>query len=171
MMLPPITTTVGKIVSKHGFKGNLNINLKSDFFEDITEGDYLFVIIDQKGVPFLIESLNSTKQIVKLQFVDTEQQAIDLVGKEIGILFDESHQTVSPNGLEGFRLFDQFKHNIGEIKGIEQYPGHDMLVVFGENREILIPLIEDWITNLDEESRTLQMTLPEGLTNPEEYED
>jgi ribosomal 30S subunit maturation factor RimM len=46
-----------------------------------------------------------------------------------------------------------------------------MLVVFGENREILIPLIEDWITNLDEESRTLQMTLPEGLTNPEEYED
>jgi ribosomal 30S subunit maturation factor RimM len=99
MMLPPITTAVGKIVSKHGFKGNLNINLKSDFFEDITEGDYLFVIIDQKGVPFLIESLNSTKQIVKLQFVDTEQQAIDLVGKEIGILFHESHQTESPNGL------------------------------------------------------------------------
>ena len=58
-----------------------------------------------------------------------------------------------------------------DIKAIEEYPGHPMLVVIGENREILIPLIEDWITNLDEESRTLQMTLPEGLTNPEEYED
>ena len=46
-----------------------------------------------------------------------------------------------------------------------------MLVVIGENREILIPLIEDWITNLNEDLRTLKMTLPEGLINPEEYED
>ena len=58
-----------------------------------------------------------------------------------------------------------------DIKAIEEYPGHPMLVVIGENREILIPLIEDWIINLNEDLRTLKMTLPEGLINPEEHED
>ena len=171
MMLPPKTTIVGKIVSKHGFKGNLNISIVSSFYDEIYEGDYLFVIIDQKGVPFLIESLNITKQIVKLQFVDSENQALELVGKEIAIAFDIDHKSPAPNGLEGFVLYDQFDHLIGDIKAIEEYPGHPMLIVIGENREILIPLIEDWITNLNEDLRTLKMTLPEGLINPEEYED
>ncbi len=171
MIFPPKTTTVGKIVSKHGFKGNLNIQIESKFFDEINERDYLFVVIDQKGVPFLIESLNPNKQIVKLQFVDTENQALDLVGKPIAILFQESHHETGQNPLDGFQLFDQNKHFIGYIEGIETYPGHEMLVVNRENCEILIPLIEEWITNLDEDLRTLQMTLPEGLTNPEDYED
>ncbi len=171
MIFPPKTTTVGKIVSKHGFKGNLNIQIESIFFDELNEGDYLFVIVDQKGVPFLIESLNANKQIVKLQFVDTEMQALELVGKPIAILFHEDHQETNNNPLDEFQLFDQNNQYIGHIKGIESYPGHDMLVLICENREILIPFIEEWITNLDEDSRTLQMTLPEGLTNPEEYED
>jgi 16S rRNA processing protein RimM len=171
MIFPPKTTTVGKIVSKHGFKGNLNIHIESDFFDEVNEGDYLFVVIDQKGVPFLIESLNPNKQIVKLQFVDHEQSALELVGKEIAIPYSEDHLSHSDNQLQGFILKDQFDQTIGTIQGIETYPGHDMLIISCENREILIPLIEAWITNLDEESRTLQMTLPEGLTNPEDYED
>lgn len=171
MIFPPKTTIVGKIVSKHGFKGNLNIHIESDYFDELNEGDYLFVIIDQKGVPFLIESLNTNKQIVKLQFVETEQAALELVGKEIAIPYSEDHLSPSDNQLQGFILTDQHHHHIGIIQGIETYPGHDMLIISCENREILIPLIEEWITNLDEESRTLQMTLPEGLTNPEEYED
>lgn len=171
MIFPPKITTVGKIVSKHGFKGNLNIHIESEFFDDINEGDYLFVIIDQKGVPFLIESLNSTKQIVKLQFVDGEAQALELVGKEIAILYHEDHEISNEIPFIGFSLLDQHNTVIGQISGIETYPGHEMLLVICENREILIPLIEDWITNLDEDSRTLQMTLPEGLTNPEDYED
>ena len=171
MMLPPKTTTVGKIVSKHGFKGNLNISIDASFIDDIFEGDYLFVIIDQKGVPFLIESLNSTKQIVKLQFVDSEEIALELVGKDVAIEFSENHAQSTSNGLDGFLLYDQHKTLIGNITAIEEYPGHPMLVVNCENREILIPLIEDWITNLNEDSRTLHMSLPEGLLNPEEHED
>jgi len=58
-ILPPQVIHLGKITSKHGYKGSVNI-LWDD--EDLIpeEGDYLFVIINEKGVPFLIETMKTT---------------------------------------------------------------------------------------------------------------
>ena len=171
MLLPPKVTHVGNIVSKHGYKGSLSINLNPSFEEEINTGDFLFVIIDQKGVPFLVESINPSKSIVKLKDIDTEELAQSLISLPIAIEWQPHHEQSQTSDFEGFQVFDQHQTFIGEIKAIEEYPGHPMLIVFGDNREILIPLIEDWILDLNADSRTLQLDLPIGLLNPEEHED
>lgn len=167
VLLPPTLTTVGKIVSKHGYKGSVIIHFNSSFNGEIHTGDYLFVVIDQKGVPFLIESINADAGIVKLQSIDSETRAQEILGCTVGIPFSESHSQNDSNELIGYLCFDQNELPIGSILRIEEFPGHMMLVVFRENQEILIPLIEDWIIEIDQESRTLHLEIPDGLLDLE----
>jgi ribosomal 30S subunit maturation factor RimM len=46
-----------------------------------------------------------------------------------------------------------------------------MITVSSENRDFLIPYVETWIRDVNENSRTLTMDLPEGIIDPENHED
>jgi 16S rRNA processing protein RimM len=167
-ILPPQVIHLGKITSKHGYKGSVNI-----FWDDEDlipeEGDYLFVIINEKGVPFLIESMNTTGEIVKLKNIDTEEQAHDLIGSLVGLDEADVEFQNSPIQLIGFQVINN-QQNIGVITEIQNYPGQLMFTVSCENRNFLMPFVEEWIVNIDENSRTLSVDLPDGIIDPDNYE-
>ena len=169
-ILPPPIIPIGRITSKHGYKGSLNI-----FWDDddlIPEpGDYLYVLINEKGVPFLIEEMSKSLEIVKLQFVDSESQAEELLGLTVGLDQNTIDEVPPQFQINGFQLISSDEQIIGIIDSLEDYPGQIMMNINCENRKILIPFVEDWIIQIDEKNRTLQMDLPEGLVDPESYED
>jgi 16S rRNA processing protein RimM len=169
-ILPPPIIPIGRITSKHGYKGSLNI-----FWDDddlIPEpGDYLYVLINEKGVPFLIEEMSKSLEIVKLQFVDSESKAEELLGLTIGLDQNTIDEVPPQFQINGFQLISSDEQIIGIIDSLEDYPGQIMMNIICENRKILIPFVEDWIIQIDEKNRTLQMDLPEGLVDPESYED
>ncbi len=167
-ILPPQITYLGKITSKHGYKGSLNILWDDDdLIPD--EGDYLFVIINEKGVPFLIESMNSTGEIVKLKHIDTEEQAQELIGSAVGLDEADVEFQNSPIQLIGFQVINQ-NQNIGTITEIQNFPGQLMFTVSCDNRNFLMPFVEEWIVNIDENLRTLSVDLPEGIIDPDNHE-
>ena len=169
-ILPPPIIPIGKITSKHGYKGSLNI-----FWDDddlIPEpGDYLYVLINEKGVPFLIEEMSKSLEIVKLQFIDSESQAEELLGLTVGLDQNSIDEVPPQFQISGFQLVSAEGQVIGEIESIEDYPGQLMLNIICENRKILVPFVEEWIIQIDEKNRTLYMDLPEGLVDPENHED
>jgi len=59
-VLPPPLTLVGKIHGKHGYDGRLSIECFATSNKIISKGNYLFVVIDGKGVPFCITDVNKT---------------------------------------------------------------------------------------------------------------
>ena len=169
-ILPPPIIPIGRITSKHGYKGSLNILWDDD--DLIPEpGDYLYVLINEKGVPFLIEEMSKSLEIVKLQFVDSESQAEELLGLTVGLDQNTIDEVPPQFQINGFQLISSDEQIIGIIDSLEDYPGQIMMNIICENRKILIPFVEDWIIQIDEKNRTLQMDLPEGLVDPESYED
>ena len=167
--LPPPVHVIGSITSKHGYKGTLHIRWDD---EDIIpdEGDFLFVLIDQKGVPFRILKMNSTAELVDLEFIDSEEKAKDIIGKSVGLdqsLIPENHFHTA---LEDFTLEDSNSNFKGMITDLKEYPGQLMLHVICDNRDYLIPYVEDWIIETHIKSRTLIMDLPEGLIDSDNYE-
>ena len=167
--IPPAVHVIGSITSKHGFKGTLHIRWDDD---DLIpeEGDFLFVLIDQKGVPFRILKMNSTSELVDLEFVDSEEKAKDLIGKAVGLdqsLIPENHLHTA---LDNFTLEDINSTFKGTITALKEYPGQLMLHVLCENREYLIPYVEEWIRETHIKSRTLIMDLPEGLIDSDHHE-
>ena len=73
-------------------------------------------------------------------------------------------KTVDPLSLlEDFVLFDKEKTRIGSIREIVEYPQQLIAVVEYEGKEIMIPLAEQLIIEIDEENQKLVMELPEGI--------
>ncbi len=182
-VLPPPLTLVGKIHGKHGYDGRLSIECFATSKKIISKGNYLFVVIDGKGVPFCITDVNKTQELIKLKGIDSEEKAKALMGLSFGVPASKKMSVIpSINGLVGFGVFDQTSGFKGIITQLDELPQGPMLTVIGTemtvdttpepnsgpqeekpSREVLIPLVETWITRIDESEPCIFMELPEGL--------
>lgn len=167
--LPQQVETEGFITSTHGYKGNIHIQweVKPTSLE---KGDYLFVLIHEKGVPFLIEEVIGNQDILKLAFINSDKDAQEIIGLPV------STGTASiPSEKEdlfpmNYTLVDTNSEFQGVITAVEEYPQQTIWTVTSENREYLIPFVEDWIEMSEPKTRTLKVHLPAGLLNLDESE-
>lgn len=67
-------------------------------------------------------------------------------------------------GLVGFRLIDRALGPVGTIEGVASSPGQLLLEVdCGRAETALVPLVDDFLVEWDEDARTMLMDLPAGL--------
>lgn len=65
--------------------------------------------------------------------------------------------------LKGFIAVDETLGELGEIIEVNEYPQQFVATVNYQNKEILFPLNEDFIVEIDDEENILTLDLPEGL--------
>lgn len=65
--------------------------------------------------------------------------------------------------LLGFVLKDMDGTLIGTVVSLEENPAHPLLVVNHEDREVRVPLVDDFLVSLNEEERVIVMNLPSDL--------
>ena len=165
-MIPPLTH-IGRIAGKHGFRGELNLALEDESLaKSIKKGNFLFIELDGKGVPFLIEGISENASVVKLADIDTEEDAKSLAGNPVLIESTKvkQHATFSWDHLKHFIVSDTQSDFLGEIEQVETYPQGPILVVKSKGKTHLIPLVDGWISNIDEAKKHIFMELPPGLT-------
>lgn len=166
-MLPQLHT-IGRVAGKHGFHGDLVLHFEDESYaKAIEQGDFLFVVIDGKGVPFLIERYSPKSGIVKLADVDSTEQATELEGLPIQTenpVKEADSDSFDPDMLIGWELLNGDEQHVGTIAATEEYPAGTMLVVENNQKSFLIPVEPDWILELNEEDQYLILDFPEGLT-------
>lgn len=150
---------VAKILKSNGIEGDVLIGLLGLDASEINTEEPVFITFDGLPVPFFIERISqkgSTRAIVHLTDVDNLADAEELVGREI--CTDADDDEYDEEDFTGWTLYDGNKL-IGTVDYLEDIPGNPCLAV----GDALIPLHEDLIISADPESRTLVMSLPEGL--------
>ena len=165
-MIPPLTR-IGRISAKHGFKGEVSIALDdSSLSKNIKKGNFLFIEFDGKGVPFLIENCSDGGSVVKLADIDTEEAAKEIIGFTLFLEKNKVKENKQPgfDHLIGFSIKDEDSDFTATISQIEIYPQGPMLEVLSNDKTFLIPLVEEWITEIDEDNKRIGMRLPAGLT-------
>lgn len=172
-LMPPPLKVVGYISGKHGFQGNIQVHYLPGFSKaQIKKGNYLFVVINGKGVPFLIKDISKLGDILTLQFIDSEHSAKSIIGCEIVVAAVElksktSKKTTPENssllGLMGWSVLDTSAGIIGIIEDIQELPQGFILTVKSDVEQFLIPLVDEWIIGIDESQQKISMELPEGL--------
>ena len=67
--------------------------------------------------------------------------------------------------LHAWQVHDEECGHVGRVLDIQEMPGQVMMVVetLPDKKEVLIPLVEDFIVDVDEASRIILMSLPQGL--------
>lgn len=159
---------LGTISRKFSFKGEvvLQINPNLNYFpEDLIS---VFVEIQQKRIPFFIEFTKAHKKnSIRLKFEDinTEEEAEKLVNREVYGLKSEIDidDSFSLKDLIGFTAFDENDNLIGEITAINTSSPQALFELTSDKGNLLIPMNEEWILEIDEDIKSIYFELPDGL--------
>jgi 16S rRNA processing protein RimM len=123
-----------------------------------------------KLVPFFVASYklqNNQTGLFYFDDVDHIDKAEKLVRKKIYLPLSEKPERDDSEflitDLKGFIVQDEKFGELGEIIEIHEYPQQFVAVVPYKFREIMFPLNDDLIVEIDEEAGILKVDLPDGL--------
>ena len=161
---------LGKITRKFSFKGDLIIFLDTDAPSEYYHLDKIFIKIKDRYIPYFIEEIYPYKNnSIRVHFEDVndENEAKVLINKEIYLPTD-SFPVLEGNKfyyheIEGFKIKDKKVGELGFIKYVNDKSPQHLFVVDYNKKEILIPINDDLIENIDRNEKLINMNLPSGL--------
>lgn len=148
---------VGKILKTHGYEGKLRIDLDDNI--DIKEP--LFLMFHQKPVPFFVHE-TSSRSIVSFNFIDTLEKAQALVGKTIYAPASDE-EIESDQGILSYQVYDADERLIGVVVDTIESNAQDVIVVQSDEKEVMIPFVEEFIIEFNLDEKIIIMDLPDGL--------
>ncbi|HMI00969.1 MAG TPA: ribosome maturation factor RimM [Pedobacter sp.] len=160
---------IGYITKTKGLKGEIQLFFEYDAPE-LLDLDVIFADHNGKMVPFFVSSYklhsNNTGNLY-LEDIDHIDKAQALLKKKIYLplskMPDRSDEDFHYNDLKGYMVIDETHGKLGEIIEVNEYPQQFVATISHKDTEILFPLNEDMIIEIDEDERTLTVDLPEGL--------
>lgn len=160
---------IGKLVAIHGLTGELL--LKHSLGKKTSLKGLKAVFIEEKKnsfLPWFIESAkikNETEIYVKLEGVNTRENAMKLAQKQIWIPEEEFKKYTAksaPANLLGYEIINQGKR-LGQILELIEQPHQLLCRLEIKNKEVLIPLNESFLKKIDHRKKEILVELPEGL--------
>jgi 16S rRNA processing protein RimM len=160
---------IGYITKTKGLKGEVQLYFEYDE-PGLLDLDVVFADISGKMVPFFVSVYkmqpNNTCNIY-FDDIDHIDKAQPLLRKKIYLplskMPDRSDDDFHYNDLKGFIVTDETIGELGEIIEINEYPQQFVATVTYQNKEIMFPLNDDMIVEIDEDEGTLLVDLPDGL--------
>ena len=160
---------LGTVTKTRGLKGELQIYI--DFEEpEKLKFKSLFLEIGGKLVPYFVTLFKlPMKNVAYLQLedVDTIEKASLLIKKDVFLLNKiKPKKKKNEFGLKDLLHFiavDENEGELGEIIDIQEYPQQFIATVPYKNREVLFPLNQNIIKNIDVAKGVVLVDLPEGL--------
>jgi len=163
---------LGRIVAKFSFKGEVLIKLDTDEPELYTEMESVFVEYNENLVPFFIERSylhKSTLLRAKIEDIDTEQDAEDMIGAELYLPIEQLPQLPDDkfyfHEIIGFDVIDQHHGNIGKIVSINDTTAQALFEIDKDGKQILIPMNDEFIEKVDKKNKEIKVITPEGLVD------
>ena len=163
--------TVGKLGRTRGVKGELYIVAETDFPRRFLKMTEIYLRYKDKWETIRLESsrMVSGRPVIKLEGVDTPEQAARLTNREVGVPEDRIEKL--PEGsywihdLVGCRAVDEKAgKDIGEIVDVEAYPANDVYAIrMADGKEVVIAAVEKYVKDIDIVNKKVTVD-PAGIT-------
>jgi 16S rRNA processing protein RimM len=161
---------LGKIVSKHSFKGEVLIKLDTDEPEAYENMESVLVLLGGNLIPFFIKKSQLHRSaLLRVRFAEVanEADADRIMGSEVYLpltfLPKLSGNKFYYHEVIGFSLQDSVHGDIGVIQSINDTTAQALFEVVKGDKQLLIPVNDHIITRVDRETKTIFVTTPEGL--------
>jgi len=164
----PVFLAVGKLRRPHGIRGEILMDVLTDFPERLAPGVRVFIGEEHK--PFTIRSCRSQMEalLVAFQgFANSEE-----VGPFRNLLVYVRADAIPNLGegeyyhheLLGMQVVDEGGAHIGTITDILESAAHDIFIVqTAELKEVLIPMTESVVQKIDVKANEMRVRLIPGL--------
>lgn len=161
---------LGKIVRKYSFKGELLAKLDTDEPEMYVNLDSVLVDFGPSLVPHFFESSQlhkSTLLRMKLEDIDTEEDADDLIGASLYLPLTMLPKLEGDkfyyHEIIGFTAIDKKFGAIGEITGVNDTTSQAIFEIDRDGNQVLVPMIDEFIKKLDRTKKEIHLEVPDGL--------
>lgn len=160
---------IGYISKTRGLKGEVQLYFEFENYENLAF-ETLFLEINGKFVPFFVTEYklqNNKTGYFFLEDVKQVEEAQKLTKKQVYLPLDKMPQREDDEfyftDLKGYLAIDEHQGELGIIKEVVEFPQQFVAFIDYQEKEILFPLNEDFIVEIDEENKELILNLPDGL--------
>ncbi len=162
---------VARCIRPHGVNGEVIVRVEKGFSVDSVSFDFIFLELQGGLVPFFVEEIrerNPEEAIIKFEDVNTQERARSLADASVFLdrewLLDEERTGSSVSGsVIGYCAIDHVYGSLGPILHIQEIAKNPLFIVDYQGRELMIPIVEQFILGVDDQQRTITFNLPEGL--------
>lgn len=161
---------LGKIVKKYSFKGELLAKLDTDEPELYDNINAVFVDLRGNLVPFFIESSQLHKSDllrIKFEDINSEPDANALIKSDLYLPLDLLPKLEGDkfyfHEVIGFTIKDKNFGEVGVIKAINDSTAQALFEIDRDGVEILIPMNDEFILEIDKKNKVILVNTPEGL--------
>lgn len=158
---------IGTITGPHGLQGDMRVALRHRVL--LPEGTVVWIGFSPSfGREFMLKAFSLTQRygLLHLHGVETREAAEKLreQGVFVAASLINSQGYTTPMGMEGWSVVVAEGTVIGTVVGTEDNPAHPLLrIERPSGDELLLPYVEEFITNADAATRTLTINPPAGL--------
>lgn len=163
---------LGKVARKFSFKGEVLVFLDTDEPELYQNLESVFVELNKTLVPFFIEksSLHKDKFLrVRFEDVETEADADAIMNCEIylplAMLPKLEGNKFYYHEIIDFDVEDTRLGYIGKIVRVNDSNAQPLFEIDKDGTEILIPMIDHFIIEVNRKDKKLVLTTPSGLVD------
>lgn len=161
---------IGQFNKPHGLSGELAFTFTDDVF-DRTECPYIVCEIDGIFVPFFLEEYRfRTDSTALVKLIDIDSADDGRMFTNLDVYFPKSyvHEEEAMQGGKDFflnyKVMEEIHGYLGDIVEIDDATANVLFVIENEDEEqLLVPAVDEFVTNIDEKNKIIYMKLPEGL--------
>jgi 16S rRNA processing protein RimM len=174
---PKSYLAIGQIVGPHGIKGEVKVEVMTDFPERFKQGAKAYLAstadgADARAVTMVASRKHHDRMLVRLNITPDRSAAETLRGYYLLIPEDEAmplgeHENYAHDVI-GLRVETAEGEFVGAVAEIVFTAANDVYVLRGPQGEVLVPATREVVLSVDLAARKMIVALPEGLREPAE---
>lgn len=162
---------VGIILKPHGLKGHVVFKFYNSSI-NYEEAEYFFIEFKGSELPYFVEDIKKLPKGYKIKFeeINSSEEAEEIIQKELLLRPEEIERlsTKEPTLSEvliGYSAYNLTKeHLLGVVSTVLKNKYQDVLEIkHTSGKNILVPLVDVFIKEIDKESKSIVLNIPDGL--------
>jgi 16S rRNA processing protein RimM len=163
---------LGYVKKTNGVQGGIELALDVDDPGKYKKKESILLLIKDNLTPFFIEqfSIRPKTVFVKLKGVNSANESELLVGTSVYLPLTELPPLKGKNKFYyheviGFTAVDINLGKIGIIKDIYDLAAHPVIQIMADKKEVLVPLIDEFLVEVNKTNQEIILNTPEGLVS------
>ncbi len=160
----------GTIASARGLDGSISVRHQLLGKNPFARLRYVFLSLKEGSyLPYFITSANSAgngETIIKLESIDTPEEAKKLTGASIFLTTEQYHHSQpkdTPAFFVGFKVTDKQKGYVGEITVVEELAGQVLAHIRHPKGDFIVPINDQTLISANAAREELLLDIPDGL--------
>ena len=172
VVVPTGCIAVGHIIGVHGLRGEVKVELYTDFPQRFAPG--VVLLVGEELAEETIEQVREHKTHLLMKFAGIDGRSAAEGMRNLWLFVDEADAAQLEEGVYwihdiiGLDVFTEQGESVGRITDVLETGSNDVYVVaaagdFNRGRDVLLPALDDVILTVDLEQRRMIVHLPDGL--------